>query len=163
MKSSVPPITLDELRAKIRKAIGNARGCDVPKSNELAALHGRLLALRYAHLDFPQLWTPDTRPDHIPESNWKHRLKFVRTLQKQRAKLGWHDPDASNGIGACRIAFEFERAMGREFGERDGILARFVAEMIPKIFPGQTPNAENVGRYLARHRWHPGRTKGRSK
>ena len=70
MKSAVPPITLDELRAKIRKAIGNAKGCDVPKADELAALHGRLLALRYAHLAFTQLWTTDARADHIPETNW---------------------------------------------------------------------------------------------
>ena len=80
-------------------------------------------------------------------------------LQKQRAERGWHDPDASNGIGACRIAFEFERAMGREFGERDGVLARFVAEVIPKISPGQAPSVAAVGQYLARHRWHSDRTK----
>jgi hypothetical protein len=157
------PITLDWLRMKISKAIGGTKNCEPPQKDKLAALQGRLLALRDAHLEWPQLWTPDARPDHIPEPNWKHRLKFVRTLQKQRGKCGWHDPDASNGIGACRIAFEFEQAMGREFGERDGVLARFVAEVIPKIFPGQAPSVPNVGRYLARHRWHPDRTKGRSK
>jgi hypothetical protein len=157
------PITPDWLRAKICKVIGGAKGCPSPAADKFAVLHGRLLALRCAHLEWPQLWTPAARPDHIPERNWRPRLKFVRNLQKQRAKLGWHDPDATNGVGACRIAFEFEQAMGREFGARDGVLARFVAAVIPKIFPDQAPSVANVGRYLARHRWHSDRTKAGQK
>jgi hypothetical protein len=62
----------------------------------------------------------------------------------ERRKKDWRDlaPD---------IAAGFRRLYPDEtFRDRDGPLARFVAEVIPLIFPDQRPSASAVGQFLAR-------------
>src|SRR5205823_6443050 len=63
---------------------------------------------------------------------------------RERRKKDWRDlaPD---------IAAGYRRLYPDEtFRDRDGPLARFVAEVIRLIFPGQRPSVSAVGQYLAR-------------
>jgi hypothetical protein len=67
---------------------------------------------------------------------------------RRRDERDWRDFDSD-------IAAEFRKAMettnrDEPFGDRGGPVERFVAAVVPLIFPDQHPSADAVGQHLAR-------------
>lgn len=156
------PITAEQLRKIIE---GLESRCKVPPVDELAVLAAALTGLQYCNLPPDQEWDRDfptrvtdvtSRRDTVRKTSPRLRPTFDidERTRDDGTTIGHprHDEKDWRDL-APDIAARFRRVYpGQEFGDRGGPVARFAAAVIPLIFPGQNPDADTVGQYLARHR-----------
>jgi hypothetical protein len=157
--ATVQPITAAKLREILKsKHVMGRYSYHVPLSHELSVLAAVLTGWQSCNLEPDREWAsyPCTREfthqdQEVASSSrvpfWL-RIKFDvdrRAIGHPDYERGWRD--AAHDI-AARLRPAMERANpGRRFG-KGGPIARFIAEVVPLIFPGKMPLSADVRQHL---------------
>jgi hypothetical protein len=149
-----PPAHAKSITAEQLLEIIEGLGLPPPQDNELAAQAVEFTKMQRCN-DPPSRWWENPGDFTLRVNDGPARPQTPVHLQAayvrgqaippwKRRKKDWRDlaPD---------IAAGFRRLYpGETFGDRDGPLARFVAGVIPLIFPDQRKSGRAVGLYLRR-------------
>jgi hypothetical protein len=152
-----PPEHVEQITAdRLREVIVGLK-CPAPSKNELSEMAAAYAAMQLFDRDpkvelasEPGVSARNIVTGKVRVTNVPVHLRHVvaRGATKHWKQKNWSDraPD---------IAAPFRRAMkgvdpNLPLRDRDGPVARFVAAVIPLIFPGQHPSVSAVGQVLAR-------------
>jgi hypothetical protein len=149
---AVRPITAEKLREIIR-GLGS-RYTMPPPDSELVAVASELTKMQRCN-DPPAGWWENPKDFSIQVKGGAVRVQTPVWLQgafaRGQAEPPWTRRKKNWGDLAPDIAAHFRQLYpGRKFGDRDGTVALFVAEVIRLVLPNQKPSVRAVGLRLAR-------------